>query len=202
MKLEKKRVYYHLCCVGRWKEIFYPMIDRLNPDWEVHVVSVGPDRPFPSSKYILRRCIDDVSRFERPTLELIQRDKYKGPFLYLHSKGVTKKNKVLQRNVASWVEYMLHFLVDKSDECMFHLENGWGAVGVNLRTDPKLHFSGNFWWSTGEHVCKLGKISFDYHGPEMWIGQSGRLKSVWQSGVDHYRVDYCKKFYGHRVQIL
>ena len=53
------------------------------------------------------------------------------------------------------------------------------AVGCCLSKYPKLHFSGNFWWSKKSHLDSLPyEIGNHYLEPEMYIGQNNNAKMV------------------------
>ena len=76
--------------------------------------------------------------------------------LYFHTKGVTYKNR--PRNYIpsiAWNEYMTYFNVRNWRICTGLLK-GNASVGVefgsSLSEPNKFHYSGNFWWTTGEHL--------------------------------------------------
>jgi hypothetical protein len=106
--------------------------------------------------------------------------------LYLHTKGVTKPD---NECVKDWLQYMSYFNIYKHEDCLDKLKQRYDAVGVNLKYSPKTHFSGNFWWSTFEHIKTLQKCTYsDYYNPEMWICHKniGKYASLFTSNHDHY----------------
>jgi hypothetical protein len=120
--------------------------------------------------------------FERFTLHKIHemaqtKDFY---FLYLHSKGVTRKGAPVYKK---WRDMMLYYTCSYLPICVRMLENGANAVGCVLLQHPAPHFSGNFWWSSSSAISSLPiPIGRAYLDPEMWIGKLPResLASVYQ----------------------
>ena len=83
--------------------------------------------------------------------------------LYLHTKGAGKE---LNLAVEHWVDLMMHFLVDRHCDCvqrLSRLNRDLGGhhctqavtCGVDLRTRPVLHYSGNFWWARADFIARL-----------------------------------------------
>jgi hypothetical protein len=71
--------------------------------------------------------------------------------LYLHTKGVGKE---INPPVEDWVAYMVYFLIEKWQICKNVLATN-KTVGVDLRPEFHLHYSGNFWWSRADFVKQL-----------------------------------------------
>ena len=114
--------------------------------------------------------------------------------MYLHTKGVRFNGN--HKGVKDWVDLMKYFLITNYKCCLYALRKH-DVVGVNYRTDPMPHFSGNFWWSKGSHIKKLLPLENDgkYLSPEMWIcGTHGKYFCLHESGVNHYEEEYplCK----------
>jgi hypothetical protein len=87
--------------------------------------------------------------------------------LYLHSKGV-KHGK--DEGVYWWRFWMEYFLVHKFEECLEALKTHdiCGLLYTTNQIGP--HFSGNFWWATGDYFLKLPRtIGPGYHDPESYI---------------------------------
>jgi hypothetical protein len=115
--------------------------------------------------------VNDVT-YER--LALLGVRKYVQPgdqLLYLHSKGVTRVNSTQfdYKNIEEWRSYMEYFLLARWRDCIQLLQH-WDAVGLNRRASPTLHYSGNFWWCTGQHFLRLpDTIDKEYLAPEMYV---------------------------------
>jgi len=129
---------------------------------EIRMVVCGKDDEefFLDSNYkkckIIKR-VDSYHDYEFPTLIKLKNDcdliEENEPILYLHLKGLTS-------NSSKWRKNMLDVVVDKHDECISFL-NEFNAVGTML-SEPYVrkekiprHFSGNFWWTTTDHIKKL-----------------------------------------------
>jgi hypothetical protein len=108
--------------------------------------------------------------YERFTLLNIR--KYIKPedkFLYIHSKGISNKNSE-NNAIYWWRTYMEYFLFTKASECINDL-NIYDIIGLPISTHLiGLHFSGNFWWSTGKYYLSLADTIGDkYNDPESYI---------------------------------
>lgn len=106
---------------------------------------------------------------------------------YFHTKGVSITNqnvsfyhgldyKTVSSSCEAWRKAMEFFVFENYEVCINELNNGVDAVGMNLRTAPKLHFSGNFWWSKSDHIKKLQPIknSKDRYSCEFWLSSCDR----------------------------
>lgn len=130
--------------------------------------------------------------------------------LYLHSKGV--KYGGLQPQITDWVDYLIYFNITRFETCLELLHGASGgvsdgrqrldvrkvSVGVNLKTSPKIHYSGNFWWTTSEYIASLPRIEWTNKptDAEFYIGQgTGVFYNLWESGVNHYHQRYEREKY-------
>lgn len=76
--------------------------------------------------------------------------------LYLHTKGVTlKEKKKMYIPALAWNDYMTYFNVVHHQDCLNILAQ-CDAVGVefgaSLSEPDKYHYSGNFWWASKRHL--------------------------------------------------
>lgn len=107
--------------------------------------------------------------------------------LYLHSKGVTKPPHEIPK-VNAWVDFMEFFLIENYHECLKDLSKDFDAVGVNLKLEPR-HFSGNFWWASGDYISSLEECADTYYAPEMWHlskCSNNRIKSYFNTNKNLY----------------
>jgi hypothetical protein len=138
--------------------------------------------------------------FEFPTLRALKADCDAATedlnILYLHSKGASKDTRAAE----DWRRLMLHFTVERYPEALKQLESH-AACGVNIRKEPALHFSGNFWWARSSYIKQLKTIESldqaDRYQAEFWIGDEGRgdLASLHDSGKDHWEQRYPRSAY-------
>lgn len=135
---------------------------------------------------------------------------------YLHLKGTRFPAEMDITRFArqwDWRKLHLYFLVEAPQGCMRALASGkYDTCGVNKRSSmywgPNPHYSGNFWWARCSYVKDLPKpydLPFDqsqgpgveaFYTPEAWLGKGQpRMFSCFESGVDHYRVEYSRAAY-------
>ena len=129
---------------------------------------------------------------EFPTLERIRQFSKNHPnekILYIHTKGVSTPENAC---INDWRDYMLYFTVEKWKDCIETLES-YDTCGVDLRTEPSLHYSGNFWWANTNHIALLPEffemplILSERHKGEFWVCSKGQHhKSLWDCGINCY----------------
>jgi hypothetical protein len=99
--------------------------------------------------------------WEYPTLELLKRncqamtDNEEFNICYLHLKGLSRLG---DTRVTDWRNFMEYYMIDRWEDCVEKLENGYDLVGTNIIEKPWLHSSGNFWWSKSSYVKKLDPL--------------------------------------------
>lgn len=122
--------------------------------------------------------------------------------LYFHTKGISRNCSL---DMELWRNVMEYELIDNRDNIMKMFDyKTCGVMGVNLKTFPKFHFSGNFWWAKVWYLNNLVEpkkvIDDEYvtngitgrHYYEFWIshfkdGFDGKMN---MKGVATYDVDY------------
>jgi hypothetical protein len=118
--------------------------------------------------------------------------------LYLHTKNVGKEINVC---IEDQIVYMLYFLIEKWNNCLDKLAD-YETCGVDLRTTPTLHYSGNFWWSRASNIISLpSPIDFNNlikypnplnsirHNHEFWVCYNKKSEcyfSLWDCGINVY----------------
>jgi hypothetical protein len=98
--------------------------------------------------------------------------------LQIHTKGVLNKPHSYE-----WRKYLEYFLIEQHQLCIDNLNN-FKCVGVNqqyyINNENKYrnHYSGNFWWSTSEHIKRLPQINIsdDRYSIEHWL--IGNLEKI------------------------
>jgi len=110
-----------------------------------------------ASKASLLNLDPQVTLYEIPTVNLLLHyaERHDSNILYLHTKGVTRRNDQI---VNYWRRLMCHFVVDKWRECLRFLEV-YDAVGINLCRQRGRIFGGNFWWSKSGYLKYLTPIT-------------------------------------------
>lgn len=192
-------VFFHICTIHHYRDIVAHISQRLRDSGLDRVVATlyyclsGPDAesdirdllPHGWHTVALQRKRDRAD-FERLTLHAMaaMAEEAADPFyaLYVHSKGVTKPHQHRGR-VDAWRNMMLTFVADFWPLCLSALETDpMRAVSCNLHRWPSTHFSGNYWWTSSEHLRTLPTpIGPAYLDPEMWIGRGrGACVSIYQ----------------------
>lgn len=141
----------------------------------------------------------DTSLFELPTLKLISEYSKANPkakVLYVHTKGISySKEDPRYINGLDWINYMLHFVCKKADNCLRLLDTH-DVAGCNYSKHPYHHFSGNFWWATSAHLKGLSLESLvDKMSAEWWLmneynTRPMRVANLWSSGKNHFTERY------------
>jgi len=201
----KKVIYFHVATIGKYQEIFDEICSEIlnsgliNEIISLNICIVGEGNLIinPNLKVkVYRNSFIDSGEFF--TLELLKtfaestEENYK--ILYVHTKGVTTPN---NQCIVDWRKYMTYFNVNQYEKC-FNALDTYDSCGVDLVTEPVVHYSGNFWWSNSSYIKKLpsiNEIKFPKNPPilsirhncEFWIGMgNGNLKSLWNSNINVY----------------
>ena len=133
--------------------------------------------------------------FEIPTINLIHSFSQFNPnvkLLYLHTKGSSYKD--LNLVISDWINLMIYFNIEKHELCLKEL-NDFDCVGCNYLLHPEEHFSGNFWWSKTDYICKLDRIEqLIKHKTEFWLcgnnSKYPKVKSFHNSNINHFKERY------------
>jgi hypothetical protein len=177
----------------------------------IYICFIGPEKIPISDSDISRynynnqikmiKISENLTDYELPTLNYLYNFCLKNNnynILYIHTKNVGKEINVC---IEDQIEYMLHFLITKWDICIKEL-NKYHVCGVDLRIQPILHYSGNFWWSKSEHIISLpSPIVFNdlskfpnplnslRHNQEFWIcyNKQNKFISLWDCGINVYK---------------
>jgi Methyltransferase domain len=212
------KVFFHLACMGNWKEVFNEQMTQLNRNGfnKINLTVLGSEQDLQVVKDIMDMCyIDgniifnspDHTCFEQPAMIAIEEYARcnSGYVLYLHSKGVSNSSDI---NKMKWRRLMMSELVDNWRNCMIQLPH-WDVIGVNWRTmPPTSHFSGNFWYASTDYLRKLADFKTYYDNPrydisnsnfnkrlgcEFWIGSGEAEPSVLSLFCKN--VDFCTNYY-------
>jgi hypothetical protein len=198
-------IYFHIATIGKYQEIFdeiYSQIIESNLINEVNLINlciVGDGELIvPSHKKIKIHKDPHIQSGEFFTLNLIKTfsdlaiKKYR--ILYIHTKGVTTPNNLC---IDDWRQYMTYFTINRYQKC-FDILDEYDSCGVDLVSEPTIHYSGNFWWANSLYIKQLptiDEIKFPKippilsirHNCEFWIGMgNGKLKSLWNSNICVY----------------
>ena len=135
---------------------------------------------------------DNPLFYEIPTMNLIHSFSLFNPnvkLLYIHTKGISL---TFTPMIDDWINLLIYFNIDKHDICIKELDN-FNCIGCNYLLKPENHFSGNFWWSKTDYICKLDRIDqLIRHYAEFWLcsNKYAKIKSLHNSNVNHYKERY------------
>jgi GR25 family glycosyltransferase involved in LPS biosynthesis/glycosyltransferase involved in cell wall biosynthesis len=201
--------FYHVCTINTWREVMEEQLERwassglAEATTRIFATVVGPHAEEAVATLtatcgerleIVHRS-EDISCFERPILEYMRRFcEHREPLAracwYMHAKGVSRE-RFQNANITDWRRLMEHFVVERWQDCLAALD-AHDACGINWRSQPAPHFSGNFWWARPRYLASLplhiGPMRFD---PERWLATNQPYVScLYESGVDHYLEPY------------
>jgi hypothetical protein len=172
-----------------------------------------------ADKITQNRVSNNLSDYETPTLNHLyyfckSHSTYK--VLYLHTKNV---GKMINSCIEDQINYMLYFNIKNYKICLKELDNGYVTVGVDLRKDPVLHYSGNFWWANANYIKTLPEpfyfqnlekfpnpLNSMRHNQEFWICYYtlNNHYSLWDCQINCYERhlhNYDKILYENKIMI-
>ena len=181
-------IFVHVCSLHNGIQIFYDQLANLVESGlydkckNILVSIVGKKFDLPVDKYPKMKLLyqDDNPKFyEVKTINYIQHiSQYlpdNGRVLYVHTKGVRKNGD--ETCVRSWRKLLEHWTINKHDVALQYLQN-YDTVGsnvINMSPSPAIkeqylfyvnpahyfHYSGNFWWTTVQHIRRLPQLNHD-----------------------------------------
>lgn len=188
-------IYWHIAQLNHWREVVEAQLNKLinsglyEAATTINAVILGEEEfQLPSKIETIRS--PRLSLYEFPTLALLweQAKAQNGTILYFHTKGVSKgKNQFLD----NWRTIMESSLILNWERCLIKLEN-YSTVGVEFRSKPSWHYSGNFWWATQEYINSLPRPNYNNNrwDAEMWLlsntPHNHKHSTVLQHGLDLY----------------
>jgi hypothetical protein len=94
-----------------------------------------------------------ASYYEYPAIRKLWQDSNELDYygLYLHCKGSSKTETLEFENGLRWASLMMYGLVDNSNTCLYHLNQGADLVGSMWHW----HFKGNFYWFNSSYTKLL-----------------------------------------------
>ena len=209
VKKERCVCFIHNCHV---KEIGLDILKELlkkveSTSFEIIILNVGDPIPNTFTNLKVIQLTRDIKVFELMSINFIRNycEKNDCQVLYIHTKGINHLTNGMWSKVEDWKNMMLYFLVYKSRDCLRLLKK-YDAVGCNYRNTPCPHFSGNFWWSTSNHIKKLSLLDIraPRHEAEWWLfTQPVNHFCIHDSEINHYIDNYPHDKYRHiRVKML
>lgn len=119
----------------------------------------------------VRGTQEEPNLFEGQTLKQLWEycKTFDGYVLYFHTKGLNSMSTHIPGAVSDWRKLMNYFNIEKWEDCVSKLDEGYDACGINFLKEENLnqdtftekqrflcnHFAGNFWWSTAKNIRNL-----------------------------------------------
>lgn len=204
------KIYYHTPAHAYWEDFYSYKIQRMKRSklWDAASEIIICDPYDSDSLTQIKDHIgnDDRVRYvsfddavkpfgEQYTNRLIKQEAMADDESYyifrLHNKGITRYNEPDWSVHKEWADNIDHHCIDKWQECVTKMDEGYDTVGINYYRHPWLHFSGNSWWATSEYIKKLpqlrmphetggvhqipGRGTWTIHDAESWIGVANPL---------------------------
>jgi hypothetical protein len=175
--------YIHICQTGEWRKSLNMLIQCIRNYGlydNVKVIRLGiltenskfdlNDEIFSDPKFKII-YVGKPPEYERPTLLHMRKlsvQENNTLYFYLHTKGLRHFGTPTENPVIDWINLMLYWNIERWQLATQRL-NTFDTYGCN---DIGVHYSGNFWWATNNHIKKLpNKIESYYTAPENWIQQ-------------------------------
>jgi hypothetical protein len=204
MNNNKLIIVYHLFQVAGWEQLFSEQMGLLFTSGLMDnarlTLSVNGTFELPAIGHETIYRTDGFS--EKPSLLLTRQYAEEFPdsrILYFHSKGISHPTK----NQDDWRMMMQHFIIMKWREAVALLDDH-DVVGVNWRTFPVPHSSGNYWWANASFLRQLDLNFLNDHdrmSQEFWIGSTkGKIANMYETDLDHYNQacpssSYCSSYF-------
>jgi hypothetical protein len=197
-------VYFHICQLGEWRRSFDIIWEALKESGLydcIQTIRVGLafDEEMEEDYRLLDKKISIVSKgkcreYERITLHHMKQASYVDSemtrYVYLHTKGIKHWGTERDGYIKKWIDVMVQSVIYNwrwANTILLSLNaRVYGSMYFSTSRSIKPHYSGNFWWTTAQHIRELPmKIGEGYVDPEMWILATKNI--VIANTFPHYR---------------
>ena len=206
--------FHHICFKNNGQQIFEEQLQKIKDSGlydrsnKIFCSLLGQRNNYVlPDKYEIIYENEKMDVYERPILRYMYDNSSinEGKYWYIHTKGIRHYQTPNENHVRDWRNYMEYFIITKWQQCVNDL-NSYDVVGVSLQREPKIHYSGNFWWSKSSYV-KTNEPEFKkddsinniknskYYDTEMWICNGKQRPAKFlsyhnTSGLDLYNNEY------------
>lgn len=198
--------YFHICQKENWEKSFDMILQKVKQSGlydimdEIRLGIVNDDGVIINDERLNDPKIHIIyvgksDEYERPTL-LHMKNATSDPedtlYFYLHTKGIRHYNTHNEKDILQWINDMLYWNIEKWQYSVEILQEK-ETYGCNYNG---IHYSGNFWWTTKNHVKKLPpKIGDKYTDPEDWILKNKDNMFCVNNCPDNYKPPYPDNLY-------
>lgn len=167
--------YFHICQKEYWQKSFDIIFNEIKNSGLYDVTSVirigivndiGSiinDERLNDPKFQIIFC-NPSHEYERPSLYHMRIHADIDPkntcYWYVHSKGLRHFGKENESCIIDWINFLLYFNITKW-KIAYDMLDRYDTFGCNRL--GRQHYSGNFWWTTRNHLTKLPVWIDDYY---------------------------------------
>lgn len=151
-------VFFHIATIGPYQNIIDELLidssDLIDKSSTFNACIVGSGNvKINNSKINIIHLSNNIKNYEYPTLQLLHSTAQTtdGYFCYFHTKGASNNTP----NVCAWRSFLSNFNLKNYNNLINHLQHGYDTAGVDIRTNPTTHYSGNFWWANSSYIKTL-----------------------------------------------
>lgn len=170
----KLKIYYHLNDSPGWNDVMSDQMTKMSESGlldqisEAHFCTNGDELAFQPAQLLLKdfeeikwhHTSNDRALWEWPTLDnMRQHVTAMGDeefyVMYVHLKGLSRPS---DPAVTDWRLFMDYWIIERWQDCVAKLDEGYDTAGVNFAEQPWPHYSGNFWWARASYLRRLPEL--------------------------------------------
>ena len=197
------KIYYHLTPQNYWEEFYTKKIDLMKSTglWDaasevifcLHYDTASIDKIHEAvSDHKVRIVYNPESirpygeQYTNLTIKQEADDGDDDYYIFrFHNKGINHYNTVNWADNKAIADEMNYHNINRWQECVDKLDQGYQAVGTNWVKQPWPHFKGNYWWVTADYMRTMTPLQpphisggiqqikgggWTIHDAESWIG--------------------------------
>jgi len=209
-------IYIHICQKGEWQRSWCMLIEQIKDSGlydkceQIRCGILSDTAKTQMNDLFIDPKISIVyngycAEYERPTLLHMREaaiNNESDEFFYCHTKGIQWYGTPHEENVLDWIKLLIYWNIELWRTATDKLKN-YDTYGCNITTGNgqwPLHYSGNFFWATGNYLKRLPSIiSEGYTDPEFWICSANpqyfNAFSSGHEGGGHYICRYPEEKY-------
>lgn len=173
-----KKLYLHVPELRGWETMLVEVLEKMDASGlvdaldEINLCINGVKSTmeiplFPllraSNKFKLVHVNGNAAKWEWPTIDRLKHDADAdtgdNPYYvcYAHLKGLSRPD-LSDAKAVDWRNYLTYWSLERWQDSIEKLDEGYELVGVNWMDNPWPHLSGNFWWATSNYIRRLDKL--------------------------------------------
>jgi hypothetical protein len=168
-----KKVYLHVPELTGWHGVLVDLLEKMDNSGlidaadEINLCANGVRSNMEkfllpilrsNSKIKLVHVAGDATKWEWPTINKIKHDADSSNtddmICYTHLKGLSPARSNDPKSI-DWRNYLVYWTLERWEDSVEKIEEGYELAGVNWLTAPFPHLSGNSWWATSNYIRRL-----------------------------------------------